>query len=39
LNDVHVVALESMGQFMEMEMTLMEENDDLIKKVSFLEME
>jgi hypothetical protein len=28
-----------MGQFMEMEMTLMEENDDLIKKVSFLEME
>jgi hypothetical protein len=28
-----------MGQFMEMEEGLMEENEDLIKKVGFLEME
>jgi len=27
-----------MGQFMEMEVTLMEENNDLIKKVGLLEM-
>jgi len=28
-----------MGQFMEMEVGLMEENNDLIKKVGLLEME
>ncbi len=39
LNDAHVVALESMGQFMKMEAVLMEENNDLIKKVGLLKME
>jgi hypothetical protein len=33
------VAFTSMGQFMDMEEGLMEENEDLIKKVGFLEME
>ncbi len=38
LNDTHVAALESTGQFMEMEAALMEKNDDLIKIVGLLEM-
>ncbi len=38
LNDACVAFME-MGQFMEMEEGLMEENEDLIKKVGFLEME
>jgi hypothetical protein len=33
LNDAHVASLEFMGQFMEMEVVLMKENNNLIKKV------
>jgi hypothetical protein len=39
LNDAHIEPLESMGQFLKMEVVLMEENNDLIKKVGLLEME
>jgi hypothetical protein len=39
LDDVHFGALASMGQFMEIEDALMEENTDLIEKVGLLEME
>jgi len=39
LDDARVGTLASMGQCMEMEETLMEENEDLIEKVGLLEME
>jgi len=39
LDDACVGALASMGQLMEIEEALMEENKDLIEKVSLLEME
>jgi hypothetical protein len=37
-NDVCVESLTSMGQFMDMEEALMEENEDLIDKVGLLEI-
>ncbi len=37
-NDVRVESLTSMGQFMDMEEALMEENEDLIDKVGLLEI-
>jgi hypothetical protein len=39
LDDAYAEALASMGQFMEIEEALMEENKDLIQKVGLLEME
>ncbi len=39
LNDVHVNTLESMKQFIEMKESSMDENEDVIDKIGFFELE